>query len=358
MKYQTEKISMVKALSDAPGASGFEDEVLTVVRRELGDLCRFEEDCLRNLYIYRRNHSGSKPVLMLDAHSDEVGFVIHSIRPNGTLRFVTLGKIDPRIFGGSSVLVRTADGAYIPGTIGLKPPHFAADGEGKSLDIHDFSIDVGACSAGEAREAFRIAIGEPAVPATKCVFDEQHGLFYGKAFDCRIGVAALIDTLRRLDGKELPFDVVGVISAQEEVGERGIPVAVRKVNPDIAICFEGCPADDTTAEPYAVQTALHKGPMFRFMDRSVICSPRFQRFMLCLAEERGIPAQASVREGGGNNGVVIQRSGSGVPVVVAGVPVRYSHSMTGIAAYDDMEHTAALAAAAIEALTPEIVSGF
>ena len=49
-------------------------------------------------------------------------------------------------------------------------------------------------------EEFRIGIGEPVVPATTCNFDEKHGLFFGKAFDCRIGVAAMIETLRRLDG--------------------------------------------------------------------------------------------------------------------------------------------------------------
>lgn len=349
---------MVKTLSDAPGASGFEDEVLKVVRNELQSICRFEEDCLRNLYIYRNNHDGNKPVIMLDAHGDEVGFMIHSVRPDGTLRFVELGGMDPRGLAASSVLVRTADLKYIPGMIGLRPPHFSAPGASPSLDIHEFSIDVGARSDEEAKNSFRIGIGEPVVPATKCIFDEEHGLFFGKAFDCRIGVAALIDTLRRIDGCDFPFDVVGVISSQEEVGDRGIKAAVNRVRPDIAVCFEGCPADDTFTEGYAVQTALGKGPMFRYMDRSIICSPRFQRYVLALAEKREIPVQSSVREGGGNNGATINLSGNGVPVVVAGVPVRYIHSMTGIAAYDDLENTSALVAALVEELTPETVRGF
>ena len=60
--------------------------------------------------------------------------------------------------------------------------------------------------------------------------------------------------------KKLDVDVVGVLSSQEEVGERGMKVAVNHIKPQIAICFEGCPADDTFTEPYAVQTAFKKGP--------------------------------------------------------------------------------------------------
>ena len=358
MKYSAENINLIKALSDAPGPSGFEDAVLLVVKSALEGICTFEEDKVRNLYIYRKNHTGTKPVLMLDAHGDEVGFMIHSVKPNGTLRFIGLGRMDPKGLAASELLVRNIDGEYVRGTIGLRPPHFSGGNANSSLELHDFFIDVGARSAQEATEEFRIGIGEPVVPATVCNFDEKHGLFFGKAFDCRIGVAAMIETLRRLDGLDLPFDVVGVVSSQEEVGDRGIQVAVQKVKPDIAICFEGCPADDTFTEPYAIQTALKCGPMFRYLDRSVICSPRFQRWVLATAKAHDIKLQASVREGGGNNGAVINLSGNGVPVVVAGVPVRYIHSMTGITAYEDFENTAALAAILAKELSMDIFSGF
>ena len=358
MSYTEQNIRMITDLSNAPGASGFEDAVLDIVRRELKDICTFEEDKVRNLYIYRRSHDGKKPVLMFDAHGDEVGFMVHSIKPNGTLRFVGLGRMDPLGLAASEVLVRNTSGEYIRGTIGLRPPHFSNGGQQQPLDVSSFSIDIGARNAKEAAEDFGAAIGEPVVPATKCIFDEKHGLFFGKAFDCRIGVAAMIAALRELDGLDLPFDVVGVVSSQEEVGDRGIEVAVNKVQPDIAVCFEGCPADDTFTEEYAIQTALKCGPMFRYMDQSVICSPRYQRWVLELARKNGINAQASVREGGGNNGAEVNLSCKGVPVVVAGVPVRYIHSMSGITAYEDFETTAKLVALIAKEMTPQIFDTF
>ena len=152
--------------------------------------------------------------------------------------------------------------------------------------------------------------------------------------------------------------MVGVISSQEEVGDRGVKVSVNKVKPDIAICFEGCPADDTFTEPYAIQTAMKRGPMFRYMDKSVICSPRFQRWVLATAKKHGIPAQTSVREGGGNDGAVISLANGGIPVVVAGIPVRYIHSMSGIAAYEDFENTAELVSILAKELDLEIFASF
>ena len=74
-----ETIQMLCKLADAPGASAFEDEVVAVARQYAAHLGTLEEDCLRNLYIHRKENTGDKPVIMLDAHTDEVGFMIHSI---------------------------------------------------------------------------------------------------------------------------------------------------------------------------------------------------------------------------------------------------------------------------------------
>ena len=56
MKVSADNVSLIQALSDAPGASGFEDEVLKIVRNAAKEMCRFEEDKLRNLYLYRLCH--------------------------------------------------------------------------------------------------------------------------------------------------------------------------------------------------------------------------------------------------------------------------------------------------------------
>ena len=92
MKINSEALKMLQELSNAPGASGFEEEVVKVARRWAEPIGEIKEDFLRNLYIRRKENTGNKPMLMIDAHSDEVGLIVQAIKPNGTLRFLQLGS--------------------------------------------------------------------------------------------------------------------------------------------------------------------------------------------------------------------------------------------------------------------------
>ena len=355
-----ETLTLIKRLADAPGAGAFEDAVVAVARDYAEGLGTIEEDFLRNLYIYRKENTGSRPVVMLDAHTDEVGMMIHSIKPNGTLRFLHMGSWNKGSVAGTKVLVRNGDGEYIPGIVASKPVHFqtAAEKAGSGAELEDMVIDVGAISAQDAVENFGIRIGEPVVPAVTTEYDEKRDILRGKAFDDRIGCAVLLEVLRRLEGTTLPCDVVGVLSTQEELGLRSARVTCNRVRPAAAVVLEGCPADDTFTEPYAIQTARKKGPMFRHMDKSLVCNPRFQRWVLDLAREKGMPIQESVRKGGGNNAAAIQTEGLGAPAVVAGVPVRYIHAPNCMASGFDFEATVQMVIEILKNLTPERIAAF
>ena len=304
MKADPTALKMIMDISNAPGASGFEDEVVKVARAYAENIGEMQEDFLRNLYISRKENTGNKPMILLDAHSDEVGFMVQAIKPNGTLRFLPLGSWNKNGLVATKVLVRNSEGKYIPGIIAAKPVHFmsASEKAGNSVDYADLVIDVGATSYEEAVERFHLRMGEPVVPAVSCEYDEENGLIFGKGFDCRMGCAVLLEALRRLKGKALPCDVTGVLSTREELGHRVGGVSAYRVKPDIAIVLEGCPADDTFVEPYMIQTAL------------------------------------------------------GAPAIVEGVPVRYAHSAHNISSYQDFEYSVEMLIALLENITPEVIA--
>jgi len=355
---------LIEDLSNAFGASGFEDDVLKVARSFMeneapGALSRIEEDKIRNLYLYRKENTGTKPVLMLDAHSDETAFMIQSIRDNGTMEFVTLGSWVPANIPSSKVWIRAEDGRLVSGVIASKPPHFmTAQERTKAVAIEEMVIDIGAVSRREVMETFHIGPGCPAVPAVKMELNETSGVCLGKAFDDRIGCAVVLESLRRLRGKELGVDVVAALTSQEEVGERGCKAAVFHVKPDIAICLEGAPADDTFMPAYNIQNGLHRGPMLRYMDVSMITHPRFIRYAFSVADEMGIQTQKAVRRGGGTNGAMIHNAPGAPPAIVVSCPVRYTHSHHTYTALDDFENTVQLVCGILERLNEDVIAGF
>jgi putative aminopeptidase FrvX len=310
---------------------------------------------------------------MLDAHSDEVGFMVRAVRANGTLDFTALGGWVASNVPAHRVLVRNANGEWLPGVVASKPPHYLSDAEKKQApELSEMVIDVGASSDKEAREEYHISIGAPVVPDVSFEYQQDRDIMIGKAFDDRLGCAAIIETFRELFGgaggeggpgvnlrnEPLRVNVTGAFASQEEVGLRGATVTAQTVKPDIAIAFEGSPADDTLIDSYATQTALKKGPMLRHIDGRMITNPRFQRFALDTARKNGIPVQEGVRVGSATNGGVIHLTEKAVPVIVIGIPARYIHSHYSIASYADFENAVKLACAVIRALDGKTIAGF
>ena len=352
-------IELIKDLSDAPGVSGFEDEVLDVARAYMKDDADIEEDRMRNLFITKGKAETGAPRVMLDAHSDEVGFMVQSVNTNGTLKFLPLGGWNPQTVGAHAVSIRNVHGDWIRGVIASKPTHFLTPEErNKPLSLSNMVIDVGARSKREVADRFNIRIGAPVVPEVTFSFDTDNGLIIGKAFDDRLGCAALLTIMKDLIAGDLDVNVIGVLSTQEELGLRGVKVAAAKAAPDIAIALEGTPADDTFNSSDFIQAGIKRGPQIRHMDTSVLCNPRFVRFAIDIAQKNKIPFQDAVRSGGGNNGAVITLHDRGIPTITLGVPVRYIHSHHCIAAIEDFNHTVAWCKAVLNALNRDIIESF
>lgn len=359
MRTKEQNVQLIKELSNANGVSGFESEVAEIAKRETESFCDVKIDSLRNTYINPKSNKGRKCKVWLDAHSDEVGYIVQAVKPDGTLRFLTLGSSDLMNLPSNKVRVRNDDGEYISGIITSKPPHFMPEEErGKKRKLEDMSIDVGAVNKEDLKRNFNIRMAAPVVPDVECTYDEKRDLFMGKAFDCRVGCAAVLESLEQLKEEELSVDVTATFTVQEEVGERGSMAAVYNIDADVCICFEGCPADDTFAPDYMIQTALRKGPMLRHFDVSMITNPRFQRFALDLGEKLNISVQESVRSGGGTNGKYIHASRYGVPTIVIGIPVRYIHSHYGICTLEDYENGVRLAVEIVKHLDEETIKAF
>lgn len=350
-------IELIKKLSNANGVSGFEDEVTELAKEIIGKDYPVYEDKIRNLYINNiEKNERTKPVVMLDAHSDEVGFMVQSIEPNGLLKFISLGGWSNQQIPAHKVRILNKEGNYVEGIISSIPPHFTSKADaGKVTDMKDMFIDVGTTSYDETVNNFKIGVGAPVIPDVECTYNENSRMFLGKAFDDRVGCAVILDVMKELKGKELSVSLTGVLSSQEEEGCRGALVAAQKVMPDLAIVLEGPPADDNFRNEYRSQGALRKGAQVRHIDPTMIANPRLIRFIQKIAQENNIKIQETVRESGGTNASKIHLEDGGIPTVVIGIPVRYTHSHYGFISYDDYIETVKLVKAIVENITKDII---
>lgn len=355
---KAQEIQMLKDFSDANATSGFETEFVKLFTDTVKDYADLEVDGMLNVYAAKKQNKGQRPVIQLDAHSDAVGLLTQAVRPNGLLKFVTLGGWNNVVLPSMKVKVRNKDGEYIPGVVALKPPHFMTAAERKAVpQVADLSIDVGSSSREETIKDYKIDTGCPIFVDVKCEYNDKTGVFFGKDFDDRFGAAAMADVLENLKDEETNFDVVAALSSQEEVGLRGAYVTARKVKPDVCLVLESCPADDTFEPEWLSQTGLKRGPMLRDMDVTFLPNPKFQQYACDLADKNGIPYTRSVRTGGGQDGAAIYYE-NGAPTIVIGIPVRYEHSPYCFSSYKDFKASVDLALAIIRDLDQEKLDSF
>jgi putative aminopeptidase FrvX len=346
-----DRIKAIAELSNAFGPPGFEDAVVDVIVKYSGGL-DIEVYPMNNVYSRLPGNAGNRPVVMLDAHSDEVGFMVQAITPKGLISFLPLGGWVVTNIPAHPVVIRNSKGQLIKGITTSRPPHFINEAlRDKKLTLDDIYVDIGATSRKEVVEVFGIEPGDPIVPDVSFSYNEQTGVMMGKCFDNRMGCLCILEVMHRLQGENLKVDVVGAFAAQEEVGTRGAELTARAAKPDLAIVFEGSPADDIYYDEFTAQGCLKKGTQIRHLDRSMVSNPRFIGYAKELAKEKGIAYQSAVRAQGSTNAGKIHLSNKGVPTLVLGIPVRYAHTHYGYSSAFDLDATVDLAVEVIKNLT-------
>lgn len=348
-------LKLIESLTNAFGPSGFEEDVVDTVKRHLESEnlpIDVDVDAMNNIYLRLRTNKGGRKTVMLDAHTDEVGFMVQSILQNGLITIATLGGWVPTNIPAHTALIKTQSGNYVRGIVASKPPHFMSDKEKAApLEIENLLIDVGVTSREDVVSLFGIQVGDPIAPEVTFSYNPSTGVLFGKAFDNRLGCVSVIETLKRLSQMgDLGIDVVGALASQEEVGTRGAYVTSQVVKPDYAVVFEGSPADDLYFDSYTAQCALKKGTQIRHMDASYVSHRGFINHAKSIADAESIKYQSAVRRKGGTNAGRIHMQEKAVPVLVLGVPSRYVHTHYNYSALEDIESTVSLAVSVIQSI--------
>jgi len=339
-----DRIALLEQLSNAFGPSGHEDEVREIlidVVTPLADEIRV--DRVGNVIATRRGRRDD--VLLLDAHMDEVGFLVSYIEDAGFLRLSPLGGWDARVLPGHALTVAGRDGQRIRGVVGTVPPHVTSESErSKAFSLDELFVDVGARTRADL-DALGIEIGSPAVPGSR--FERlADDLVVGKAFDDRAGCTVAVSVLGALADVELDVTVVAAFTTSEELGLRGARTVVNNVHPVVALALEGTTAVDVPGVAAAKRLAsMGHGPALTIADRSVVASRRVLALLEELAAKASIPFERKLPGGGGTDAAAIQPAGDGVLVGVVSVPCRYIHAPLSLLHLSDLENAIRLTTA-------------
>lgn len=328
------------------GPSGFESPVATVAAKLLkGVIDEVRIDKMGSVIGVRRCGKKNAPKLLLDAHLDEIGFIITG-HEDGYLRFAPLGGVDPRMLPDRELTIMTQPPVY--GVVACLPPHIqSAEDMDKSLPIRELWIDVG-LSQEEAEK--RIPIGTPAVYRTGCT-PLGDNLLCGKALDDRACFAILVDVMERLQAEKLDVDVYLLGSTQEETHSTGAITAAYGICPDMCVAVDVTHGDSPDA-PKDLTFPLGGGPVIGIGPN---CTRWMSDRMKRCAKQLGMDAGLEVMAGHtGTNGWDLQISREGVATSVLSLPLRYMHTPVETIHRDDLDKTAALLAQFIRGLGEEV----
>lgn len=338
-------IELLSKICKVPGAPGFEQRVRTLVIEELEGLVdEWSIDPMGNVIAVKKGATDKR--VMVAAHMDEIGFMVSHIDEDGFIRFHPLGGFDPKTLTSQRVIVHGKED--VVGVMGSKPIHLMkAEERSKAVPIEEYFIDTG---LPKSELIQLIEIGDPITRDGTLI--QMGDCVNSKSLDNRVSVFILLETLRVLKGKTLPYDLYAVFTVQEEVGVRGAASAAHRINPDFGFGLDVTIAFDVPgAQAHEMVTRMGGGTAIKVIDGRTICDYRMVKYLKGLATKHEVKWQTEVLPKGGTDTEGIQRSGKNGAIAGAiSIPLRHIHQTIEMAHQKDIQYSIDLLALAVQHL--------
>lgn len=324
--------STLKTLTEHIGVSGDEfaaSNAAAELLRQYAD--NVEVDAFGNVTGIISSSKADAKTLMLDAHIDQVGYIVTYIDEKGFLSVGSCGSPDVKMLLAQSVTVHGK--TDVLGVVSTLPPHVQKNSG--TPEIGDISIDIG--MSGEEAKAV-ISLGDR-VTVNSAFRELSKDIVSAPAIDDRSGVCAILAALDMLKGRDLAYNLAICFSAQEETGERGAKQAAFRVQPDECIAVDVSFGQTPDSDPKDT-AELGSGVMIGF---SAALDKVMSNSLRKLARKRNIPFTEEIMPGStGTNADAIGVIGKGVKCCTLSFPIRYMHTPIECVNLNDIESTARL----------------
>lgn len=328
-----ELLKVLTGLCKASGVSGSEKNACEAAAGFLRGYADVSIDSFGNVIGKVGKLDENKKTLLLEAHIDEIGYIVTYITDDGFLKISNCGGTDDRVLTAQQVTVLGRQKLY--GVVTSIPPHLQKDGEENNSD--SFYVDIGLTKE-EAEQI--VSLGDRVLVENELEIMQGHTVT-SKALDDRCGVAAILLALDKLKDKQTAYNICVLFASQEETGERGAATGSYKLDADLAVAV-----DVTFARSHSDSSdgfgELGKGAMIGVAPS---LSRELSDAFIKTAQQSGIPYQIEVMNGKtGTDADRISISKSGVRTVTLSVPLRYMHTPVEVIDLRDIDNTASLIA--------------
>ena len=320
-------IKLLEKLSNAV-CLGHITDARDIVKDELSGVAEIEE--FGQVGLIAKINKGKDKTLLLDAHIDEVGFIVTSILGDGFVRVTNIGGNDPKILPATVVTIHGKE--RVSAVFASTPPHLSS-GDKEIKELKDLVLDTGLNNAEKI-----ISVGDLVTYKSEfcSLYDSR---VTGKALDDRAGVFCLVELAKRIYDKDIPYNLVFSFSEGEELGLRGATTAAFEVAPDEAIAIDVSFGDGPSISPEQCGK-LGKGAMLGI---SPVLDKGVTDTLKKIAKDKNIPIQFEVMGGKTSTDAdVISISKSGVKTGLLSIPLRNMHTPVEVIDTLDLESVIAL----------------
>lgn len=312
-----------------------------------------EQDAYGTTYgIYRckdlKQHDPAPLKVVIEAHCDEIAWIITHIETDGMIRVKRHGGSDNMIAPSKTVMIHTHDGKKLRGLFGWPAIHTREKYTSMGYDQHELWVDMGLSDKKEVLKA-GVEVGNLVTFDTQL---EEIGDYYvGRSLDNKIGGYIIAEALRNIDEMmiKLPYDLYVVNSVQEEVGLHGAKKIAKYIQADLALVHDVCHNTNTPKIDKA-KDGDTKGGLGPAIEYTAQNHREINKMLREVANDYKIPVQLTVGSMGNDTMAFFLEN---TPTAILATPLKYMHTTVEMCHKKDVKNAIKLFVAFLKALTPE-----
>ena len=289
-------------------------------------------DAYGTSYGIKRSKTANSTKVVIEAHCDEIAWIITNIEADGYIRVKRHGGSDNMIAASKTVMIHTHDGKKVKGVFGWPAVHTRKSYTEMGPDQHELWVDTGLKDKAAVNKA-GVEIGN--LITFDDQFHEMGDYYVGRSLDNKIGGYIIAEALREITEKgiELPYDLYVVNSVQEEVGLHGAKKIAKHLQADLALVHDVCHETNTPMINKA-KDGDNKGGLGPCLEYTSQNHRGINKMLREIAKDKKIPVQLTVGSMGNDTVAFFMEN---TPTAILATPLKYMHTTCEMAHKKDVK---------------------